>query len=476
MIHIYLFIFISAYNEYLIYSLFPFLTERYFNSDNDKILYYFLLLTSVYGMGRIIGYVLWKYLDIKIKIKKLVRTCLFLSIVIYLIWGFSVNIYMLVITRFVMGVVCSNFEIIKKFIKQMSNDNSNTYEIKSNIFMKVGDVCGLFLGSYLYIYKIPGTENFPLLTNGIISSIIITILLLYDFLVSNNYLILNCFCNCKCNDNNDFINPLSYTSSDSRESDSSDNDSDNEISTGVENNNENNNGNNNINIARDSIYKFIFLIVYFSGVYNSYKYLVILYLYYYSYGVLNITNILAIIECFGYFVGFILQYFNNFINSYDQFLYVVMIILKIILFAFFPYIIKITDYNSLRQIVLIIFICCVNEFAYNIILIINNNILKKYPTRNMKWKIYYSSIFLTQIATLLIVTALSFLMIYTGSFNNLDTETENNNTSNNTNTNNNSNPRKFYIKNIIDEYTPFYVLSILYIIFLIYYKLINKYI
>lgn len=443
------FVFISSYNEYTFYSLYPFITNDYLGETNEKKLYFYLLLCSFFGIGKIIGFMIWKYFDLRIKNKNLISICFLLSSIVYILWSFSVNIYMLAVTRFVMGMICSNFEIMKKFIKETcGNINSNKYEIIMAIVSKMGGICGLFLGSYLYFYRIPGMRDYPLFTNGIISSIIMILLFINNYIFVNRKIVLNCNCLCKCIDNNDLI-----VSNRIDDSDESSDDSDIEI----ENNNSVIIGSNiNDEIFNKRANMFISSIVIFSGIYNSYKYLIVLYLYYYKYDVINISNIWTSIEGFSFVCQMLCSYLVSLGENIEYIIYMIMIFVMAIIGTSITLIIKFTDYFSVEQIGLIVGICCINEFAYNIIFIINNKNLKNYPSNKLKWKIFSFATVITQIFSIVLISCMTVLMDYVGNFDKI---------------NNNTNSSIIIsAEYVFDEYTPFYLVTLLYLFFLVYFK------
>jgi len=430
-----LFIFVSAYNEYSFYSLFPFITERFGQTEqekNDNITFLFLLLSAIHGIGRIIGFAVWKYFDIKVKAKHLITICFGLSSLTYILYGFSVNIYMLAISRLIIGMIYSNDEILKKYLREACKTSKvNMYTIIMGVVEKVGSISGLLLGSHLYDY---GFDKFPLLTLGIVSAAIMLILFVVNCIHAKRIISINCDFTC-CNLVGQDGSFTFYSDSD-----------DDEIGTRTGQDRENIHN----DVHRQQIddhlndstgaHEFIASIVSFSSLYNMYRYIVILYLFFNQYDVTTIGNILAVVEAAGLVFDTVLAKISPYVENVCAYSLIHMILMGVI--VFFPFITDVTAQLSNTQIAVIVAICCVVEISFRMVLAFNNAVLKTFRLNETKWKIYSMSTVFTNILSILFITAMTPLIKYT-----------------------NANELKKYV---IDRHTPFYVTAILYLFSLVF--------
>jgi hypothetical protein len=431
-----LFVFVSAYNEFSFYSLFPFITENFEGNNGWKdgsIVYLFLILNVIHNIGRIVGFSIWKYSEIKLKTKHLVTICFGLSSIVYIFYGLSTNIYMLAVARFLIGMIYSNDEIMKKYLKESCKTTEvNMYTIIMAIVGKIGSIIGLLLGSYLYTYRFPNTDKFPLLTIGIVSSIISFLIFVINCIHAKKLININCKLSC-CNraDQNQMV---TYYSDDSED----------EIR--VRNHDRNNREPLDEPIETPNVYEFIISVVSFSSVHNMYRFIMVVYLFFNKYDIKNIGNIMAITEASGLIFGALLGYISDHVSNEHMYYFTHFVLIGIV--SFFPFIMQITDYLSTLQIGVIILINCIAEISFCIILTFNNSVLKKHRSNNTKWAIYSMSTIFTNVISILFVSGITPLIKYTN-------ENE-------------------YKKYVIDKHTPFYVTSLLFGFSLVYFAYNSK--
>lgn len=421
-----LFVFVSAYNEFSFYSLFPFITENFEGNNGWKdgsILYLFLILSVISNIGRIVGFAIWRYTEIKLKTKDLVTLCFGLSSLVYIYYGFAINIYMLASARFLIRMIYSNDEIMKKYLKESCKTSEvHMYTIIMGIVEKIGSIIGLLLGSYLYTYRFPNTEKFPLLTIGIVSALITFVIFVANCIHSKK--IINISCELSCCGTADQNHMVAHYSDDS----------DDEIR--IRNDNNDNREPTNMNEHREipNIYEFITSIVSFSSVHNMYRFIMVVYLFLNKYNIENIGNIMAITEVSGLIFSALLAYLSDYVSNGCVYTFTHFVLICAV--SFFPFIMQITNFLSTLQIGIIILINCTVEISFRIILTFNNAVLKKYRSNNTKWAIYSMSTIFTNIISILIVSGITPLIKYT-----------------------NENEYRQYV---IDKHTPFYVTSILF--------------
>lgn len=418
---LYLFALLAAYNEYTFYVLFPFITETFLQSNNENILIAFWALNSFNEIGKIFGFGLWKYSALKIKSKNLISFCYFLSCLIYIFYGFCSNIYMLAASRFLFGIIASNFDVVKKYMKDIcKRSESNKHLILTNMFSKLGSVLGILAGSYLYINNFTNSNKFPLLSIGIVSSI--TMFLVSIINITQSHDLIRCSCDYYCKNQRQGITVNSDSSSD-------DENQQDEITTAR---------NDNIEIDEKNKNIFICYVVLFSGFYNILRYIVIIYMFYFGYSLKSISNIWAIIEGTKFITDLTVKCCNQCIVENKKTLYIFSNVFFTVIPSAIIYAITSTKDSIILQSGFIIGLFTIVDTLYNINTLLNNNTLKKYRTYNTKWNIYSFVIIFTMIFTMCLVTCFTFLI------------------------------RNLYYKDIktyvIDKHTPFYILSILFML------------
>jgi hypothetical protein len=353
-----------------------------------------LFLNAIHNIGRIVGFTLWKYCIVKVSKENLMNFCFAFSSLIYIFYGFSNGITWLAISRFLIGMLSPNYEIMKKYFKEQNRTlDTNVYMITVTIFEKLGSIMGLLMSSYLYIYQFPNTEQFPLLTLGIVSSIMIFIVFLIHFLFIGNRVSITCTVNCCVNDNN----MVNYYGEDSDDN-----------IPAIEENEIRRNENEIFNS-----HKFISTIVYFSSLYNMYKYLMIIYLFWNQYTISDISKILTIIECIGFVFNFLITKIYAYLINQEKFIIIGTCVVLAGLISFFPFITELTPDQTVYQQGIIVLVAGIIEVLYNLILVLNNGILKKYRLRSTRWTIYSWTTILNNITSILAVTVITIIMIYT---------------------------------------------------------------
>lgn len=392
-----LFVFVSSYNEFAFFSLFPFITDQFEKDPEVSIMYFLLLLNAIHNIGRIFGFAIYRYFVAKISKESLMNGCFALSCLVYIFYGFSNSILWLAISRFLIGMTCPNYEIMKKYFKEMTRTSEeNTYSILMTLVEKAGSIGGLLISSYLYFYKIPGTEQYPLLTLSIVSAIMLFCIFLVHCLCANNRIRINCLC--KCNDEHGIVRFYS-------------DDSDDDIHVRRERDHD---------PAARNLYReqadtkpFIMNVVYFSSLYNTYRYLVVIYLYWNRYDVTDIGNIMAITEAGGLIFGFIVSKIAPSLTNLEKYVYPTIFLILAGIISFFPFIMQITPQSSNLQMGIIILTNGFIEILYGLILTLNNTILKKYRLNTTRWSVYSWATILTNVISILFITLITILMSHT---------------------------------------------------------------
>lgn len=392
-----LFVFVSSYNEFAFYSLFPFITEKFEGSKEVNIMYFLLLLIAIHNIGRICGFAIWKYCVVSVRKETLMNVCFGLSSLVYTFYGFSKTMGWLVASRFLIGLMCPNYEIMKKYFKEQNRSiDENVYTVVINIVEKVGAITGLLVGSYLYTYKFPNTENYPLLTLSIVSSMMLFFIFIVHFLFASNRIRINCTCN---------LNP----ESDDRIRLYSDG-SDDEIQ--ITRNETENMGVQNVP-HENNTWAFMTTIVYFSSLYNTYRYLMIIYLFWNKYGIISIGNIIAVTEGFGFVFKIILPKVCTCLTDNEKMVFQTAYFILVGVISFFPFIMQVTPFFSNLQIGIIILVNGIIEILYGLVTVLNNGILKKYRLQNVRWSIYSWVTILSNVVSIVFITIITILIVYT---------------------------------------------------------------
>ena len=154
-------------------------------------------------------------------------------------------------------------------------------------------------------------------------------------------------------------------------------------------------------------------IVYFSSLYNAYRYLVVIYLYWNKYDIVNIGNIMAITEAGGLVFNFVTTKIVPYTENHEKHVFIFVYFVLGGIISFFPFIMDLTENSSTMQMGIIVLINGIIEISYGIIVTLNNAIFKKYTLNSTRWSVYSWATILTNIISIVFITCITILMRYT---------------------------------------------------------------
>jgi MFS family permease len=179
---IYLIYAFESYNIYILYPFLAFLLLHYkIISEISNAGYYLSMFSASYAIGQTVGGKIWGSISDKIGRKKLFVFSLFIYILSFLMFGFSVNFYMALIARFLAGILCSNMANTRAYLSDVTtNETSAFYFGLLPYFWYIGSICGSLIGGYSYnSYFFDFPALFPcLISCGLLILIIFTTLII----------------------------------------------------------------------------------------------------------------------------------------------------------------------------------------------------------------------------------------------------------------------------------------------------------
>jgi len=143
----------EAYNLFLIHPIILFVLMKYGIVDNlIESRYYLCLFNAVYSMSQFISLHYWDNISFHIGKRLTMIIGLLLTAISYVLFGFSYNIYMLLASRFILGLN-TNIPITRTFLlEKLESNNKMKYILLSSMSWRIGAVLGSFVGGTYYSY------------------------------------------------------------------------------------------------------------------------------------------------------------------------------------------------------------------------------------------------------------------------------------------------------------------------------------
>ncbi len=158
----------ETYNLFLLYSIIPFI-----NMDLKGMsmpLFNFVLF-ALFISGQLSSYFGWYKMTKYLSISSLINVKLLMCICSYLLMSFTQNIYMLMVSRYLLGASCTFVSITHRYIY----DNYKSTRKKLYLFamewsLELGKILGTFVGGYFYVNRVLNIgEEYPLFTLSMMS-------------------------------------------------------------------------------------------------------------------------------------------------------------------------------------------------------------------------------------------------------------------------------------------------------------------
>jgi MFS family permease len=152
----------ESLNLYILYPFSSFLLAHYGVIDSvNNAGYYSGLFTSVFALSQFMCCGFWGRMSDKVGRKNVILVGLIMSSIWLFVFGFSSNIYMALVFRFLTGLFNGNAGIVKTYVSEISNsDNKAVYYALLTIAWSVGAMLGPFIGGYLYDPYFISTNTF----------------------------------------------------------------------------------------------------------------------------------------------------------------------------------------------------------------------------------------------------------------------------------------------------------------------------
>ncbi len=143
----------------------------------------------IFLLGQIVGYGIWYTIGKEISILKMIMVELIICLICNIFLMFTVNIWMLLIYRLIIGTSCTFIMIVQKYLNENNHNINEKYQKLYVIIIMISWECGKLFGTYvggnLYfdptnVYK----KTYPFLLIGIITMSLSIIIIVINIVLS----------------------------------------------------------------------------------------------------------------------------------------------------------------------------------------------------------------------------------------------------------------------------------------------------